>query len=381
MSSAAQKLIQVYEQAEKRLVKIILSKTNHGSPAIYERQLLRQIAVEVKRLRGATAPIVEQVVMDGWRSGTQGLIDDLKQAGVSLPWNSFSVLNRGQIELLVSNAVDGMDRALNLVGRRLNDEIRDIGVRVSADRTASGMTVRKMQKELERRLYSTSEVRQSGGLIGVRYRNGRIAPLDTYSKMAARTITAEAQNKAKFSQAADLGYGLVRCTAHSPTCEICAKYQNRVYALTREFAEGKLKGPDGEPLFFPYLYDTALVHGYETIHPNCIHRFVVLPHRAYRREEVARWSRDSQKPFKDARSDAERKAYLGEQVKNRLRNQDYRQWQKYKALLPSDTPNFGAFRNMKKWDSEKWQELQKDFRYIQRQMDDNPPPEQLKLRL
>ena len=47
-------------------------------------------------------------------------------------------------------------------------------------------------------------------------------------------------------------------------------YQGRVYALTKEAANGKYKGSKGQALHFPYLYDTALPHGYSTIHPKIL---------------------------------------------------------------------------------------------------------------
>ena len=135
-----------------------------------------------------------------------------------------------------------------------------------------------------------------------------------------------------------------------------------VYALTREAANGKYKGPKGEPLRFPLLYETALVHGYETIHPNCRHRFTILVARAYSPSELAGMSRKSMQPFEDTRTDAERKAYAQEQAVKRARNADMREWRKYRAALPDQAPaTFAGFRSMKRANSQRYQRLKADY--------------------
>ncbi len=79
--------------------------------------------------------------------------------------------------------------------------------------------------------------------------------------MAVRTATTETQNTAQLVQGREWGYDLVRMTSHYPTCEVCAMYQGRVYAVTKEAANGKYKDKDGNPLRFSYLYDTVLTEG------------------------------------------------------------------------------------------------------------------------
>ncbi|MBP3465927.1 MAG: hypothetical protein J6J90_07285, partial [Angelakisella sp.] len=118
-------------------------------------------------------------------------------------------------------------------------------------------------------------------------------------------------------------------------------------------------------LRFPYLYDTALVHGYETIHPNCRHRFSILPAGAYTPSELAAMSRKSMQPFRDTRSDAVRKMYAAEQTYNRRRNADLREWRKYRAALPNEAPTtFSGFRSMKRHNSVRYQELKKSLRKV-----------------
>ena len=215
-----------------------------------------------------------------------------------------------------------------------------------------------MQKNLQDKL-------KQQNLTAVEYANGTKMPIEKYAETVARSTTAETQNKAKVIQGQDWGYDLVRFTEHSPTCEVCSMYQGRVYALTKEAANGKYKGSKGQALHFPYLYDTALISGYSTIHPNCRHRLSVLPAGAYTAAEMEEFSRKSMQPFEDMRSDQERKAYAKEQEVKRKRNESRKQYEKIKAALPNDAPKtFAAFVKMKSAKSERYKELLKDYRTV-----------------
>ncbi len=364
--SAAEELIKLYEQAQKKLVKIITQKANSGFPAVYERQILKQVTAELKRLKKATPGLVRQMVMAGYKTGLESAVEDILNAGVRAPpaYSVFSRLNVNQINLIIQNTIDDLTKAVNIVGRRFEDELREAGLRATALMTATGGTVRDMQKDLQKRLLGL-DLKQPNGRMGVRYKNGKVVSIDTYAKMVARTTPAEAQNKARLVQGQAWGYDLVRCTTHSPTCEVCAQYQGRIYALTQDAAGGKYKGPNGEILRFPLLYETALVKGYETIHPNCRHRFSILVARAYSPSELAEMSRQSMRPFYDTRSEEERQAYAKDQAVKRERNADYREWRRYRAILPDDAPaTFAGFRSMKRARSQKYQDMVKDYQTV-----------------
>ena len=353
------RLIETYQKAQKKLVEIIQRKQAHGSVAAYERSLLRQIQKELKRLKKSSKSLVEQLVKENYKTGLQSLIDDLLQDKTAPRlYNMFSGLNTSQIELITQNANIDLNKAINIVGRRVQDAVREAGVEATAEKLTTGQTIREMQKNLQDKL-------KQQNLIAVEYANGTKMPIEKYAETVARSTTAETQNKAKVIQGQDWGYDLVRFTEHSPTCEVCSMYQGRVYALTKEAANGKYKGSKGQALHFPYLYDTALISGYSTIHPNCRHRLSVLPAGAYTAAEMEEFSRKSMQPFEDMRSDKERKAYAQEQAVKRNRNESRKQYEKIKAALPNDAPKtFAAFVKMKSAKSERYKELLKDYRTV-----------------
>lgn len=353
------KLIETYQKAQKKLVEIIQRKQAHGSVTSYERSLLRQIQKELKKLKKSSKALVEQLIKENYKTGLQNLIDDLlKDNTAPRLFNMFSKLNISQIELITQNANIDLNKAINIVGRRVQDAVREAGVEATAEKLTTGQTVREMQKNLEKKL-------EQQNLTAVEYANGTKMPIEKYAETVARSTTAETQNKAKVIQGQDWGYNLVRFTEHSPTCEVCSMYQGRVYALTKEAANGKYKGSKGQALHFLYLYDTALISGYSTIHPNCRHRLSVLPAGAYTAAEMEEFSRKSMQPFEDMRSDKERKAYAQEQAVKRKRNESRKQYEKIKVALPNEAPKtFAAFVKMKAAKSERYKELLKDYRTV-----------------
>lgn len=357
--STQKKLIETYQKAQKKLVEIIKRKQAYGSVAAYERSLLRQIQKELKKLKKSSKALVEQLIKENYKTGLQSLIDDLlKDNTVPRLFNMFSGLNTSQIELITQNANIDLNKSINIVGRRMQDAVREAGIEATAEKLTTGQTIREMQKNLEKKL-------EQQNLTAVEYANGTKMPIEKYAETVARSTTAETQNKAKVIQGQDWGYDLVRFTEHSPTCEVCSMYQGRVYALTKEAANGKYKGSKGQELHFPYLYDIALISGYSTIHPNCRHRLSVLPAGAYTAAEMEEFSRKSMQPFEDMRSDKERKAYAQEQVLKRKRNESRKQYEKIKTALPNDAPKtFAAFVKMKSAKSERYKELLKDYRTV-----------------
>lgn len=353
------RLIETYQKAQKKLVEIIQRKQAYGSATAYERSLLRQIQKELKKLKKSSKALVEQLIKENYKTGLQSLIDDLLQDNTAPKlFNMFSRLNISQIELITQNANIDLNKAINIVGRRVQDAVREASIEATAEKLTTGQTVREMQKNLEKKL-------EQQNLTAVEYANGTKMPIEKYAETVARSTTAETQNKAKVIQGQDWGYDLVRFTEHSPTCEVCSMYQGRVYALTKEAANGKYKGSKGQALHFPYLYDTALISGYSTIHPNCRHRLSVLPAGAYTAAEMEEFSRKSMQPFEDIRSDQERKAYAKEQEVKRKRNESRKQYEKIKTVLPNDAPKtFAAFVKMKSAKSERYKELLKDYRTV-----------------
>lgn len=356
-----QALAKLYTEAEAKLIKIIKRKVKYGNATVYERSLLRQIDEQIEILRKSSDKLVQELVKSNYKVGLEQLLKDISPDKTApRSYNLMSRLNVNQINIIVDNITQQLNQAIATVGRRCSDYIRQITLEATAKKLTQGQTVRQMQKELEAQL-------EESNITSISYANGAEHNIKDYASMVARTTTAETQNTAQVVQGNAWGYDLVRMTSHYPTCKVCAMYQGRVYALTKEAANGKYKDKDGKPLQFAYLYDTALVDGYNTIHPNCRHRFAILPARAYTLDELAEFSRQSMQPFEDTRSDEERKAYATEQAIKRKRNESRRQYEDVKRYLPDQAPKtFAGWQSMKSAKSQRYQDLMEDYKTVKK---------------
>jgi len=356
-----QALAKLYTEAEAKLIKTIKSKAGHGNATAYERSLLKQVEEQIEALRKSSDKMVQRLVKENYKIGLDKLLKDISvDTAAPRSYNLMSRLNVNQINIIVDNITSQLNQAIATVGRRCNDIIRQTALEATAKKLATGQTVREMQHEIEVAL-------SENNVTSISYSNGTEHNIKDYAAMVARTTTAETQNTAQFVQGNAWGYDLVQMTSHYPTCEVCAMYQGRVYASTKEAANGKYTDKSGKPLRFPYLYDTALVDGYDTIHPNCRHRFSIFPANAYTKDELAGFSRQSMQPFADNRSDGERKAYAAEQAVKRKRNASRRQYEEVKSYLPNDAPKtFAAWQRMKSTNSQRYKDLMSDYRYIKK---------------
>lgn len=175
---------------------------------------------------------------------------------------------------------------------------------------------------------------QKQGLLNVEYSNGRKVDISSYARMAARSARMESANIAAFGRALENGTDYVRCTEIYPTCEICAKYQGRIYCIS------------GRDKRFPALFETALRRGYALMHPNCRHEFIPVWLETMTEEELAEEIRRSRIPQTDTRSVKERNAYAAWQDGQRQRYDEQLYFDKATQELGSSMPykDIGAFR-------------------------------------
>lgn len=167
-------------------------------------------------------------------------------------------------------------------------------------------------------------------------------------------------NQSRWAQGTKWGYDLIRYTTHAPTCSECSKYQGRVFALTEEAANGKYKGPNGEPLYFRML--PVQIRETGKIHEGCRHSISVIVAMARTPAELAQLSAKSMSPLIDTRSESEKKAYEAEQTYYRILNKDRETYTSMKKLLGDEAPkSFAGFRRMKALNSQNYRKLIETF--------------------
>lgn len=200
-------------------------------------------------------------------------------------------------------------------------------------------TIEQLKKQGNDTVYNVAQAVKEDirkqGLLNVEYKGGRKVSVSSYAAMAARSARMESANIGAFGRALENGTDYVRCTTIWPTCEICAKYQGKIYCIS------------GRDKRFPALFKTALRSGYALIHPNCRHEFIpVWLELMDEKELAAEIDRSKISPQADTRSQKERDAYAEWQAEHRQRYNEQQYFDRAKQTLGSAMPykDIGAFR-------------------------------------
>lgn len=286
-------LAQVYETARKRVLQSI--QTGRISNPFWQNQLVRLIDRELSSIRAKNTEWADKYVAKAY---ADGVAEAQEETGITGAIN-FVQINRSAIAELVHSMTQNLDAEMRKSGRRTNDVIADAGIRASAEALAQAEPSYTKTRLID-------ELNQND-IFTVTYRNGAKVPASAYAAMVARTTTHEAAHTAKLDFAAANGYDLVKMPSHYPTCEICAKYQGRVYSIS------------GKDKRFPPL-EKAFYRQYNIIHPNCRHPLSIWVEDMQTPEEIEAAIQNSNRPFVDDRTDAEKARYAAQQMRKRRQN-------------------------------------------------------------
>lgn len=339
-------LIRIYKNAQLKIISTIATAQAKGNITAYQRSILRQVEFQLKQLENQFTQWVNDNIPKYYQKGIQQTNKALSSMGINIADNAFSLLHTKAVEVLVRNTLEDLRQAGQFVGRQINDIVRQVGIDVISQKIATGSTVRQAKQELISRLIST-------GINGIRDKRGRYISLDAYAQTVARSTTREATNTATLNQLKYNGYDLVKMSQHNSPCPICAPLEGRVYSIS------------GNDTRYPPL-NKAYNGPYANIHPNCRH--VLTPYIEELADNPEEDRQYSNRPFDiDPRSAVEKKRYDNAQRYNRDLRRDRNQWERYRLAMPEDTPKtLSGFRRMKQANSDRWQELQSDYRRLRR---------------
>jgi hypothetical protein len=341
-----------------RILEYLARAIRDGRGVPHYRLWARTIEAELVALQQYTqewATGTEGAASVSWLQGARSSGEALRAQGVTVDAARWYVLPRDAILAVERELLRGIGGALNmaqghasswmqvavaladaggsgpdgpippLIGRRINDEFRKVGLEVVQRKLTEGMTIRQTRAAL------LEELTQSG-LTSFVDQAGRRWQLPQYAEMVARTTSREAYTAGTVAVVQRAGYDLVQATTHFPTCHICASRQGRVYSLSGTNPDYPALSSSGE--YFPW-------------HPNCGHVLTPWIESYASEEERARLKADSGRPYdEDHRGAAEKKAYDRSQDLNRLRLEKRRLLEERANGIPADA-------NMIKWDAER----------------------------
>lgn len=342
---AEQQLVSIYKAAYFRLYQIILEKQARGNATAFFRSLLSDTDRILSQLDEATVQWARSSIPKMYRKAILDMNMVWTQAGRNPPQllGGFQSVHRQAVEVLAQAFVDNMQDATQYVGRNIRDVWRQTTLDVLVGRETTGETLREAKENFVHRIGAQ-------GIESFRDKLGREWRLDAYADMAIRSTGREVTNTAQINQIRGTGSDLIQFTSHENPCEICAPLEGRVYSIS------------GNDERFPPL-GLAFSEGYANIHPNCIHS--LRPYVEDFDDNPAATRRESNRSFeRDPRSQAEKERYEAIQKENARKRSTRKQWEEYKAWMPDEMPSLAAFTRMKSANSERYLELQSDFREV-----------------
>lgn len=335
-----EKIIEIYKEAEQRLIKTIAEKEIKGNVTTFYKEMLKQVQQELLRLKIFHAQWATDITKQLYIQAYEEALSDL---GISD--NTLTQLHKEAIELIAENIVNNLNEATDLVGRRVEDEIRNISLDSATNKFATGSTIKQMQDELKNNLIDNN-------ITSFKDRLGRNINISSYAEMIARSIIAETQNTCVMNTMFEHGNDLVKMSTHFGTCSVCATYEGRVYSIT------------GYDERFPRLDEIpGFNKGYNNIHPRCRHRIRPWVEKYNDAEEEIK---NSNRPFEvDKEKEASVRAYQEEQKKKAQLRANRKQYEKYKAVLGNEAPkSFQGFLKMKNSNSDNYKELKRKYKEI-----------------
>lgn len=338
-------LIKAYTEAQTKLINVISQKLTRSSNIAYQRKLISQTNEVLTDLLRQSNEWSNEFIPLEYKKGVERVVRQYEEMGIaSATYDQFSRLHQGQIDILIQNTVDNFETATNFVGRNINDTIRQISIESVRQATLTGGTVQSIRKDLTQKFIDNN-------ILAMRTRNGRNINLRAYAETVARSTTRESQNLAQINHMQYQNKDLVQMSSHLTTCPVCAPLQGRVYSISGTSTEYP-------PLTRAYTGDHANVHA------NCRH--VLSPYEPELDEAVNQTREFSNRSFDiDPRSQVQINNYNKEQKENAQRNADRKQWERYRIVMPNETPKtLAAFRRSKQANSEKYKELQSNYRSI-----------------
>lgn len=254
-----------YASAQRTLVARIEAALRSGDLETRQRaqaQLAAAVAA-IDQLGAEVLPIAREMVGEAYRNGSDQALAQIRRISVDLADlpGSFAGVSVEAVAELQAALLDRLDDANRTVGRQVADVYRREQLRAALRATlgANG-SPQTAAVDLQARLARDRAVRrliQDGG-TGFIDRAGRRWQLDTYARMAARTVTREAVVYGSMARMAAHGISLARVSSHAGSCDICKPMEGRLISL-----DGSISSFEGEAVF-----TTSRIPPF---HPNCAH--------------------------------------------------------------------------------------------------------------
>ncbi|MEK4328923.1 phage minor capsid protein [Paenibacillus sp. FSL R7-0312] len=339
--ATSEELIAQYVLTDERLRALVQSLEDGNISNRRRQQLLRQVEVIVEELTSSAGQGLADLVGSEYRNGAAVAVEQMTAAGIAAETvnSSLKTIIHQQAAQTISD--EGFYSILEASEHMSRDAKRRIETAVSrANKQSRIQGVSRRQATQN----AVAEVNKQG-ITGMIAKNGAEIPADKYMAGVVQYHQRKAHVTGTENMAVQNGQDLVYVNSVGITCSMCAKYQGRVYSISgadKRFPKLELRPP---------------------YHSHCVHSISVWVEEYTPDAEVEQTIKDSNRSFdQESRTEANIKRYNELQREKSRKNETRKQWIRYKATLPNDTPDLKQFASGKVRGTKKYGELQELYR-------------------
>lgn len=338
----ADKLIALYSWAGERLLELIRSLEEGGYSRRRKEKLLQQVDEILAELTDGAAQSMSELLAEAYKEGVREAAGSMLAQAV--PKDQINtvlepIIHQRAVQAIMDDTFFRILEATDNMSLDAKQRIEEV-VRSATERMLTeGVNRRQATKEAVARMTEQ-------GITGIVTKNGARIPADKYMSGVVQYNLRKAHVTGAENTIVQNGLDLVYVNYVGITCEYCAKYQGRVYSIS------------GADTRFPKLEIRPPYHAY------CVHSLSAWIEEYQPADEVERMLAASNRPFTDNRTEANIRRYNEIQRDKARKNATRKQWVRYKAVLPNDTPNLRQFASMKARDAKTYRDLQEAYRKV-----------------
>jgi hypothetical protein len=331
-------LIAMYSEASFFLREHIRS-LEEGLTKKRKQQLLKQIQDILMDLSENAAQTSREIIETSYQNGAAEAIKQLVEQGVAEDFiepTIKTIIHKEAVQAILDETFYRILEANDNMLEDVKERIEDITKRANSRSLIQGVSKRQAVKDAVAELLEND-------ITGIIAKNGARIPADKYMANVIHFNMRKAHVEGELNKSIDVGIDLVYVNRVGITCDICARYQGRVYSVS------------GKDERFPRLVARPPYHG------HCVHNLTPWVEEYHDELDVKKAIRDSNKPFTDSRSEADIRKYEETQRDKSKKNETRKQWIRYKARMPY-LPDLRTFASHKARNTKKYQEWMEDFR-------------------
>lgn len=335
-----EQLIQLYQEASLRIMELI--RTLEDGPTKRRKEaLLKQINEILSSLTGSAADLARDIIEESYEAGSVEALRQLVQQGIaseSLEKSIKTVIHVQAIQSILDETFYSILEATDHMSQDSKQRIEEIVRRANQRSLIEGVSRRQATKD------AVAELLQRD-ITGIIAKNGAVIPADKYMTNVIHYNQRKAHVEGSINRMVDNSQDLVYVNFVGITCEVCAKYQGRVYSIS------------GRDERFPQLEQRPPYHG------HCVHSTSAWVEDFHDELEVRKMMKDSNRPFTDNRTEKNIREYEKMQQETSKKNEVRKQWIRYKSRMPN-LPDLRTFASQKARNTKLYQQWMADYREI-----------------